>query len=293
MITSEITLRSGALEVRLDARLGGSIARFDWIADGARVPIMRGADAPTAVLDCASFPLVPYSNRIRHGRFAFRGREVVIAPNMAGDASPLHGQGWLAAWTVEHADEASTGLSFVHGAGEWPWTYEARQLFRLDHGGLDLTLTCRNMSDEAMPCGLGQHPYFPCTPDTRLDARVTGAWTIDEAVLPVDLVPATGRYDLVNRAICGQDLDNGFEGWGGVATISNPGAPFSLRMTSADAKRFQIYSPASGGLCVAEPVQAANAALNEPEDQWQRLGLAVLEPGATARLHTRFEVIPA
>ena len=47
----------------------------------------------------ASFPLVPFVNRIRGGRFTFRGREVRLAPNMAGDPSPLHGQGWLNPWT--------------------------------------------------------------------------------------------------------------------------------------------------------------------------------------------------
>ena len=51
----------------------------------------------------ASFPLVPYVNRIRGGRFTFRGREVRLAPNMAGDPSPLHGQGWLSPWQVERA----------------------------------------------------------------------------------------------------------------------------------------------------------------------------------------------
>lgn len=288
-----VALRSGPLELLLVPAIGGGIARFDWSADGARIPIMWGADAPQSVLDCASFPLVPYSNRVRGGRFTFRGREVVLAPNMAGDASPLHGQGWLAPWTVEDADDTSAELSFAHASGEWPWAYEAWQNVRLDEGGLDLVLTCRNASDDPMPCGLGQHPYFPCTADTRLDTAVTGAWTIDSAVLPVELVPASGRYDLANRAICGQQLDNGFEGWGGEARITNPGAPFSLRMTSPDAARFQVYSPTSGGLFVAEPVQAANAALNEPEERWPEFGLAVLEPGATARLRTRFEIIPA
>ena len=57
------------------------------------------------MLDAASFPLVPYVNRIRDGRFTFRGREVRLAPNMAGDPSPLHGQGWLSPWTVEEPDE--------------------------------------------------------------------------------------------------------------------------------------------------------------------------------------------
>ena len=51
-----------------------------------------------------------------------------------------------------------------------------------------------------MPCGLGQHPYFPCGPQTRIDTRVTDAWTIDEHVLPVEKVPAEGRYDLTEPA---------------------------------------------------------------------------------------------
>lgn len=287
-----IELSRGSLRLRLAPEIGGSILAFDRVGGGT-VALMRGAESATAtVLDCASFPLVPYSNRIRGGCFTFRGREAVQTPNMAGDPSPLHGQGWLAPWSTEDSDENSAELAFLHEPGEWPWAYEARQVFRLDADGLDLTLTCRNLSDDAMPCGLGLHPYFPCDASTRLDTRVTGAWTIDADVLPVDLVRATGRYDLSDRAICGQHLDNGFEGWGGEATITTNGVP-TVRIRSADAQRFQVYSPASGGFFVAEPVQAANAALNEAESEWPRLGLAVLEPGETARLHTRFDVVAA
>lgn len=253
---------------------------------------MRGVQGePASVLDCASFPLVPYSNRIRGGVFRFRGRTIAIAPNMPGDPSPLHGHGWLGRWTVEHAGAASAELRFIHQTGEWPWTYEARQVFALDARGLDLSLTCRNLSQEPMPCGLGQHPYFPCTEATRLNTKVTHAWTVDEAVLPVELVLAQARYDLSDRLICGQNLDNGFENWGGDARISTPGSPFSVSICSANAGRFQVYSPAAGGLVVAEPVQAANAALNAEESEWQRLGLSVLEPGEEARLDTRFDVI--
>ena len=57
------------------------------------------------VLDASSFPLVPYVNRIRGGAFTFRDREVRLAPNMDGDPSPLHGQGWLNRWNVDHHEE--------------------------------------------------------------------------------------------------------------------------------------------------------------------------------------------
>ncbi len=91
------------------------------------------------------------------------------------------------------------------------------QEFALDERGFSVRLTCRNTSNEPMPCGLGQHPYFDCGPETRIDTKVDCAWTIDERVLPIEKFPREGRYDLRNRLVCGQDLDNGFGGWGGEA----------------------------------------------------------------------------
>jgi aldose 1-epimerase len=288
------TLTCGALSLILAPDAGGSIARLDYASpDGMKIPVLCGrgpeSDGPLAQ---ASFPLVPYSNRIRDGRFTFRDRDVRIAPNMASDPNPLHGQGWLGAWEVVRMDGQEAELRFVHEAGEWPWRYEARQLFTLDENGLTVVLTCMSLSDEPMPCGLGQHPYFPCTPETVLDTQVESVWTIDEHVLPVEKVAAEGRYDLRNRRVAGQDLDNGFGGWGGVARVEDPSMPFRVEMSSPDATFFQLYSPPSGELYVIEPVSHANAALNAPEEEWAELGLRVLEPGETMSLTMRLEVIP-
>ena len=289
-----IKLHSGNLEVEVSPSIGGSIARFDWLgADRARTPLMRGCHSGSFnVLEAASFPLVPFVNRIRGSRFAFRGREVVIQSNMAGDPNVLHGQGWLSPWQVLFSDAREAELVFEHAAGEWPWTYEARQHFALDEAGLTLRLSCLNTSAEPMPCGLGQHPYFPCGPETAIDTMVTHAWEIDEQVLPTRKVPATGRFDLRNRKSCGQGLDHGFGGWSGTARISDPDWPVELTMSSPQARFFQLYSPADGGLFVAEPVTHANAALNAPEAEWAELGLRVLEPGEEMLLSMRIDVTP-
>ncbi len=235
----------------------------------------------------------PYCNRIRGGRFTFRGREVTLPRNMESDPSPLHGDGWLAAWQPDHVSETACELLFRHAPGEWPWTYEARQRFDLDPHGFTVRLLCRNLSSDPMPCGLGQHPYFPCTSETVLDTEVAHAWTIDESVLPVEKIPATGRYDLKDRKVCGQDLDNGFGGWGQVCRIHTQGSPFRIEFSSPDARFFQLYSPSEGGLFVAEPVSHANAALNEPEESWPELGLRVLDLGEEMVLTARFDVIAA
>jgi aldose 1-epimerase len=287
-----LKLAAGNLRLELSPSIGGAISAFEWIEGDVSRPILRQCPSPLEnVLDAASFPLVPYVNRIRDGGFTFRGREVRIAPNMAGDPSPLHGQGWLNPWKVDRSGQRYASLSFQHEAGEWPWTYDARQHFLLDETSLNLTLTCRNASAEPMPCGLGQHPYFRCGPATRLDTVVTDVWTIDDKVLPVEKVPAEGRYDLRKRLVCGQGLDHGFGGWGGLAWINDPSWPYEVHLSSPDAGFFQLYSPPSGGVFVAEPVTHANAALNAPEVEWAELGMRVLQPGEELSLAMRLDVI--
>jgi len=288
-----LTLKSGNLRLELSPSIGGAISAFEWLDGDTSRAILRESHRPLEkVLGASCFPLVPYVNRVRGGRFEFRGREVRMAPNMAGDPSPLHGQGWLSKWVVKQADERRAALSFSHDAAEWPWSYEAGQEFEVDEYGLEATLTCRNTSSEPMPCGLGQHPYFPCGPQTQIDTKVVVAWTIDEKVLPVEKMPAEGRYDLRGRLVCGQDLDNGFGGWAGEARMSDPDWPFEVRLSSQDAHFFQIYSPTSGGIFVAEPVTHANAALNAPEAEWGELGMRVLEPGEEMSLTRRLDVVP-
>ncbi len=111
----------GALELVLAPANGGAIIRFDCIEDNRRVQVLRAAISLNTILDAASFPLVPYCNRVSDGRFLFRGREVILSPNMPGDPSPLHGQGWLAPWPVESASATQAELVYRHDPGEWPW----------------------------------------------------------------------------------------------------------------------------------------------------------------------------
>ncbi len=292
-MTQTVTLAAGPLELEFAPAVGGAIARFDHVEGGRRTPVLRPSPAPLgSVLDAASFPLVPFVNRIRGGTFDFRGRKVRLAPNMAGDPSPLHGQGWLDTWQVERSTAGEAELLFEHDAGEWPWTYESRQFFALDDGGLDTRITCSNMGSEPMPCGLGIHPYFNCTAATRIRTRVEHVWTVDEHVLPIGKVRASGRYDIADSPVCGRGLDNGYGGWSGSALFTDPAWPFDIALTSPGTRFFQLYSPVQNSIFVAEPVSHANDALSAPEADWAELGIRILEPGETMELAARIEVRP-
>jgi len=287
-------LARGPLSLALRPELGGSVASFDYETGmHEKIPIFRCvAPGEGAILDQACFPLVPFVNRIRGGAFRFRGRQIRLAPNLAGDPNPLHGSGWLTPWDVEKQGDFERVLRFRHAPGEWPWAFYAAQHFALDAAGLTVTLTCTNDGDEPMPCGLGLHPYFPCTSETTLDTDVASAWTIDADTLPVDEVPAKGRYDLRARRICGAGLDNGFGGWCGTARLRDPAWPFEITLTSGEARFLHVYAPAQGGFVALEPVTHANAALNAPGDAWSALGLRILAPGESMTLTMRVEVKP-
>jgi aldose 1-epimerase len=291
-MTDRVRLENDAFELELDPATGGSVTRFRRKRDNAPAePIFR--DAPTElsdVGDASAFPLVPFCNRIRDGRFTFRGREVQLTPNMKGDPSPLHGQGWRSPWRVADAERHCAELRYSHAPGEWPWAYEAHQRFCLDGTGLDYTLAVRNVSGEPMPAGLGLHPYFPCDARTVLSTHVDVVWPVDDKVLPTDREPPTGRYDLGNRKINGAGLDNGYGGWSGSADMSWPDRDLHVRMSSPTARFFQVYAPTTGGVFVAEPVTHANAALNQPEAEWRGLGLHVLAPDEEMRLAVRFDL---
>ena len=291
--TELVFLTAGALELALCPSKGGSIARFDFVHADRRTPILRGCPGiPANVLEAASFPLVPFVNRIASGSFTFRDRTICLTPNLAGDASPLHGQGWLSPWEIVSATPREANLRFEHRSGEWPWSYAAWQRFSLDEDGVEVELGCTNLSSEPMPCGLGQHPYFHCTSATRLRTDVEHVWTIDERVLPVEKILASGRFDIRDARVCGLDLDHGFDGWGGSAEISDPAWPFAIHLSSSDANFFQLYSPKQGGIFVAEPVTHANAALNVAESEWAQLGMRVLAPGEGMSLIMRLVVGP-
>lgn len=275
-----IRLAAGPLSLILSPQVGGSIARFEYLDGGDCFAILRGCDGvPKNVLAAASFPLVPFVNRIRGGAFTFREQDIRLTPNKAGDPSPLHGQGWLAPWQVLSAAVDEAVLRFEHAPGEWPWSYVADQHFKLGPGGLELSFSCTNRSPDPMPCGLGQHPYFHCGPDTQIETEVANVWLVDEFVLPTEMVPAKGRFDLSGVGVCGLGLDHGFGGWGGTASLSDPAWPIEVVMSSPDATFFQLYSPPDGQIFVAEPVTHANAALNAPESDWPQLGVTILQPG--------------
>ena len=246
----------------------------------------------------ASFPLLPWSNRISGGGFEHAGRLHSLAPNTPDDPYPIHGDGWRQPWTLSEVrrDGAQMRLR-SEGFGGNPHVYDATQDFTLTDGGLAQSLTVVHRGDTPLPYGLGQHPWFLRTPTCRVQAPVAGVWRSRPDKIPTDFTTGfPAGWDLNQGAMVDRiEIDNGFGGWNGQALIEWPERDLRLRLR-AELQRPEgvracadclLYAPGTSAVFCLEPVSHPIDAAHLPE----RPGWTVLAPGQamTLRLDWRFK----
>ncbi|MER8977716.1 aldose 1-epimerase [Mesorhizobium sp. M0870] len=288
-----VSISDGIATVEIAPAAGGALASYRWRQNGSVVDWLRPADQ--AAIDSrdagamACFPLVPYSNRIRGGRFAFAGRTVEL-PTSPEDPHHEHGHGWRRPWTVVRHEASTTLLSYRHAADSWPWSYEARQAISLVDGGLIIALSLRNLSDMPMPAGFGLHPYFPSTPWTHVQAQVSGMWETDAEILPTrHVLPPAGSNPTTGFDVSETDFDTVFTGWTRRARISWPERGRQLDIEAEAPLDFLVlYTPPGEPFFCAEPVSNITDAFNRTGEAGIDTGCIVLAPGQMRSASVRF-----
>jgi aldose 1-epimerase len=248
--------------------------------------------------------LIPYANRIR-GRSLAEAREIetVVAGeavrlprNWGGKAQgaeqyAMHGLILDAPVAFEQPspDRVVGILDAGDFGGRWPGLWKLTFEWRLQEGGLWLSVEARNAGEAAWPIGIGWHPYFALPSGVRPQARLRlpAARRVEvndyDEVLPTGrLLPIAGTpYDF-NAAAALEDryLDDCFtglvrEGGAAVAEILDPAAGTGLRLASPSAavQAMQVYAPPGEAFIVVEPFGR----------EWppgQDTGMALVGPGA-------------
>lgn len=278
-----IALAHGAWSLELRPELGAAVT---CLTCKGRDVLRPTPDAATHPLEAASFPLVPYANRIANGAFAFDGRLVTVPPTSGFEPHALHGLGWLRPWTVVRAGSDAVDLTLVAGAdADWPWAWSASHSLRLDGDGLEMTLSITNQDAAAMPAGLGLHPYFAADDQTTLTLPAGRVW-ITENDIPHTLAAADAVIDWRAGAALADApfVDNAYADWSGKAHLDH--ADHRVTMTaSANAPWVQVYAPGAGGFVCVEPVTHRPDAHNAPKGE--DAGLVVLAPGQTLSMSMR------
>jgi aldose 1-epimerase len=180
-----LQLGNEKLAVRVAPDAGGRIEQLSFEGE----PWLCGyAPEFAATLQWGCYPMVPWSGRVRRGRFHFDGREHQLRPNFGAHA--VHGVGFTLRWQVESQTATDITMSLQLPRDEtWPFAGVARQ--RLTVAGRTLRMELSLSAGRyAMPRPvLGWHPWF-LQPD-RFDFSPTRQYPRDAeriAVLPAGKV---------------------------------------------------------------------------------------------------------
>ncbi len=143
---------------------GGAVAFGQARANDTWVDVLRPTPNDKLHLPSktASFPLVPWSSRIRHGSLLWDGEAYALRKRMGEDFS-IHGTAVEFDWEVVEREAHRVVLRFdargYYGVN-WPWDFVARFEYALDGAAFLWRMSIENVDDATFPAGIGHHPYF-------------------------------------------------------------------------------------------------------------------------------------
>jgi aldose 1-epimerase len=275
-----IFLNSDIARIEISPELGGAILVYDAKLHNKFVPILRNSRNAESVLNSSCFPLVPYSNRIKHGLLNWQEKSSQLPLNHLPEKHSIHGHGWQLPWKVIHKNETSLTLEYNYKKAEWPFSYSARQVFTLKGSALNIELSLVNHSTSQMPAGLGLHPYFSLTKETSLTCSVDKMWAVNDESMPTTLGDApTALASSEGLLITNSKLDNVLTGFSGAATVVWPEWRAEADITtSSNCKFIVVYSPKDQHYFCFEPVTHITDAINMSNNGVKNTGVMILNP---------------
>ncbi len=283
-----IELMDGTLSLGLVPEIGGSIAHFRIAGRDVMRPLSAKDAATGNVLGTASFPMIPYANRIDGNVFSFEGTSYGVAANNGTEPFNVHGSAWKSAWTIEAVTATSAVLSLDHAASpDDPYAYRAVQRFQLDDGALSLITEIENRGAARMPFGFGHHPWFPRDPDTTVMFRARDFWLEAPNGVAGDRISMTPELDFsVHRRLPEAWRNNNYGGWNGIADLRLPGRGVRL-VIEADPlfENLMVYADPKRDVFCLEPQTHVSCAFTKAGPG---LGIIPLDPGQRTQGRLRF-----
>lgn len=284
-----IVLAKGDMLLELDPCAGGAVSKFKHRDLDVLRPAPDREGPAFDPLQSASFAMIPFVGRIHDGLFRINGSEIALHANVPPEPHAIHGHGWQDVWKVEAHAKTTATLLYHHEADAWPWSYDARQTFRLTENSLSVELAVTNLSQTPMPAGLGWHPYFDRTGATLI-VPTSHIWNVDAETGETTPSPIKITDDL-SRARIVEDLtlDTAYTVAPGSIEINWPTHGVSIKSDPVFSHA-AVFVPAGEDYFCAEPITHAPNAINS-ELPDEVTGLDWLKPGETLAGKIRLTVI--
>lgn len=298
---TSVEIRSGSTLARIDPTIGFNL--FSLIIDGFDYIHSEQGFPPDGKPTHSGIPILfPWPNRIADGRFTYAGQEYQLPVNEAATGHSIHGYAATGPWRV-----VASGPDFVTGefilsqdapCNVWPADPGIRVTYRVDAAMLTCTSEVFSNDTEALPFGLGFHPYFKVPgpfDQWLLQVDASQVWELANMV-PVGrpvTVPA-GLDFRTPRKVADLSLDDVLTG---LSPSDGMTARSALRSMAATLtvysdpqwRDYVVFIPGSRNAVAIEPYTCTTNAVNL-QAEGTEAGWQVLPPGQNARFEWRVGV---
>lgn len=289
---TQVTLTHGD-QVATVATVGAALREYRVGDRDVIVPFGADEVAPAS----HGMVLIPWPNRLADGAYEFGGRELQVPVSEPGRRTALHGLACWESWDItEASDDAVTLTLDLPAQPGYPFALTVDVEYRLTDTGLVVTTEASNQGGEALPYGVGFHPWISpgdaavseCTLALGASAHVE----VDDRLLPTGTAPVGDDTDFREATLLeGVSLDDAWtepvrdaEGLAWAHLVAPDGSAVSVWMDGA-AKAWQVCTgdglnpPEIRRTGVAiEPMSCIADAFRTGDD------LVVLKPGDTHRI---------
>ncbi|AIY39982.1 hypothetical protein LT85_0822 [Collimonas arenae] len=303
LLSPEISLSKDGWQLTLSPSAGGRITSLhcsrdgqvtDWIVPMQAYCRQQGFPA-TAWPKAGIYPLLPFSNRIRAGKFSWDGLEISL-PLHPGEQHAMHGFGHTAEWQLQDRDDNSAKMLYRHapGASGWPWAFMAKQTIVLEVGALAMRMEITNASDEAlppMPLGVGFHPYFPrrFARHVAFDAQQLWQADAEHVAIGVGDIPARQNYRNARRIAPDEEMTLYYGGWQRHADMADDHGNRIVMTASPLLSHLVLHAPKALDYFCLEPVSHVADAVNLAQAGFADTGLQRLPCGHTFSCDMRLD----
>ena len=185
VILPEFGGRLHQLHVEVDGREEPLLVTPPEIRDYSRAPLFGG-----------SYPMAPWPNRVREGRFRFDGVDHVLPLN--DGESALHGLVFDRPWRIIARTSRVCEL-IVELDDRWPWPGCVWQRYEISPGRLRMKMEVR-AERFSFPAGCGWHPWFRselgATRPLRVSVPASRRYVMEERIPTGEMMEPSGQHDL-------------------------------------------------------------------------------------------------
>jgi len=239
--------------------------------------------------NCASFALIPWSNRLRAGHFRFQGSDYQLQTN-GSDGTAIHGVVRNFPWQVESFSATRLTARFDSRDFQnvnFPFHFSASIDFILDDEQFSVVTWLKNEDKTPMPGGFGHHPYFVRSlvgdaDPVQIEIPCSEYFKLENELPSTGPVPVEPRVDFRKMRPLGDELIDD------CLTGRKPGQPIRFSYTESGAQialhmepifqNIVLYIPQEKPFFAVEPVTNANDGFNLFDKGIPGSGVFVLEP---------------